>query len=151
MIKYEPGKCMICCINPSKYYMEVGCYKITEQTHPHILPDGWAYVCEKCRKKLVEGNDVPVLSQEAIHEYFGLSYANYLVMPRGVLQSMPDEWQEKFVELLNQIPETIDEVIEPAGGYTVHAKNEQGRFIEDPLSNYERGRRRLKIKPEIPR
>ena len=87
--------------------------------------------------------------KEIIHGYFGLSYANYLVMPRSVLQSMPDAWQEEFVKLLDQIPETIDEVIEPAGGYTVHARDEEGRFVEDPLSNYERGGRRLKIKPKI--
>lgn len=86
------------------------------------------------------------MTKEAIHEYFGLSYANYLVLPRVVLQSMPDAWQEEFVRLLEQIPETIDEDTEPAGGYDVHAKDEAGRFVEDPLSNYERGRRRLKIR-----
>lgn len=93
-------------------------------------------------------NKEPIIENEPIHEYFSLTYANYLVIPRLVLQSMPDDWQEKFVELLDQIPETIDEVIEPAGGYDVHARDEEGRFIEDPLSNYERGRRRLKLKPK---
>lgn len=88
------------------------------------------------------------MDKEIIQEFFGLSYANYLVIPRVVLQSMPDWWQEQFLELLDQIPETIDELTEPAGGYTVHAKDEEGRFVEDPFSNYERGRRRLKLKPK---
>ncbi|WP_166345044.1 hypothetical protein [Phytoactinopolyspora limicola] len=37
-----------------------------------------------------------------IHEYFDLSYANYLVLPRTLLQSMPDTWQHAFVTLLEQ-------------------------------------------------
>lgn len=86
------------------------------------------------------------MDKEVIHEYFGLSYANYLVIPRVVLQSMPNWWQEQFVGLLDQIPETIDEVIEPEGGYDVQARDGEGRFVEDPLSNYERGGRRLKLK-----
>ena len=83
------------------------------------------------------------ISSEAIHGYFGLSYANYLVMPRVVLQSMPDEWQEKFVVLLNQIPEIVGTEFEPADGYTVLALDEKGRVVKDPYSNYERGRKRL--------
>lgn len=45
---------------------------------------------------------------EAIHLWFSLSYANYLVLPRSVLQSMPDEWQKQFVLLLNEAQETFD-------------------------------------------
>lgn len=38
-----------------------------------------------------------------IHTYFGLSYANYLVRPRALLQSMPEGWQQQFVALLRQM------------------------------------------------
>lgn len=37
---------------------------------------------------------------EPIHEFFSLSYSNYLVLPRSVLQSMDEEWQRAFVELI---------------------------------------------------
>lgn len=40
---------------------------------------------------------------EAIHGWFGLTYANYLVIPRSVLQSMPDEWQQRFVGCLEEM------------------------------------------------
>jgi hypothetical protein len=40
---------------------------------------------------------------EAIHGFFGLSYSTYLVLHRSLLQSMPDEWQNEFVALLNQL------------------------------------------------
>lgn len=40
---------------------------------------------------------------EAIHTWFNLTYANYLVVPRSVLQSMPDEWQQRFVGCLEEM------------------------------------------------
>ena len=87
--------------------------------------------------------------QESIHGYFGLSYANYLVLPRTVLQSMPDEWQEQFVVLLEQVPETFGTDWEPDGGYRVLALDKDKKFQSDPYSNYERGRRRLPKKESI--
>lgn len=87
-------------------------------------------------------------NEEPIHEYFGLSYANYLVLPRSVLQSMPEDWQEKFVSLLKQIPEVIAEDFEPEGGYDVRAKDASFCFVTDSYSNYERGRRQLETIPE---
>ena len=89
-----------------------------------------------------------MVEQEHIHEYFNLTYANYLVLPRSVLQSMPEDWQEKFVYLLERIPKVITENFEPEGGYDVRAKDSNGRFITDLYSNYERGRRRLKATGE---
>lgn len=50
------------------------------------------------------------VQMDAIHAYFGLSYANYLVLPRTLLQSMPDEWQTKFVTLLREYDEAFDHV-----------------------------------------
>ncbi|WP_030186594.1 hypothetical protein, partial [Streptomyces capuensis] len=43
------------------------------------------------------------LDLDAIHKHFGLSYANYLVLPRTLLQSMPDAWQNAFVKLLDEM------------------------------------------------
>ncbi len=91
-------------------------------------------------------SELIIEEKEHIHEFFELSYANYLVLPRSVLQSMPVDWQEKFVTLLEKIPEVIAENFEPEGGYEVKARDSEGRFITDSYSNYERGRRRLKLK-----
>ncbi|MFE1784091.1 hypothetical protein ACFW9F_16270 [Streptomyces sp. NPDC059506] len=49
------------------------------------------------------GEVLPGIRTDAIHTYFGLSYANYLVRPRTLLQSMPDQWQTRFVALLNEL------------------------------------------------
>ncbi|MFE6412604.1 hypothetical protein ACFVOR_37355 [Streptomyces sp. NPDC057837] len=47
---------------------------------------------------------------EDIHTYFGLSYANYLVLPRTLLQSMPAEWQHRFVGLVNELHDAFEHV-----------------------------------------
>lgn len=92
-----------------------------------------------------------------IHTYFGLSYAHYLVLPRSVLQSMPEEWQHKFVELLEELDETEWRSMLPEGMYKIEYRDyayeyneetEQEEFTwkeerHDPLMNYERGRRNI--------
>jgi hypothetical protein len=52
-----------------------------------------------------------------IHQYFGLTYANFLVIHRARLQSMPLEWQQRCTVLLEELqaayatqPETDFEV-----------------------------------------
>lgn len=40
---------------------------------------------------------------EAVHGWFGLSYANYLVLPRTLMQSMPDDWQARMVACLTEM------------------------------------------------
>ena len=47
--------------------------------------------------------------QDPIHSWFELSYSSYLVIQRSILQSMPVEWQNKFVECLEELEnETIN-------------------------------------------
>lgn len=83
---------------------------------------------------------------EAIHEWFGLTYANYLCIPRSVLQSMPDEWQERFVGCLREMDEAFRDLEWPAS-YRVSAIDESGRFVRDPIPHYNRGRTRVAITP----
>lgn len=84
-------------------------------------------------------------SADAIHHWFDLSYAQYLTIPRSALQSMPDEWQSEFVALLEELDETID-WRPKEGRYWVQLKDRKGRYVADPLMDYERGRRRLEHK-----
>lgn len=83
-----------------------------------------------------------IVGHTPIHQWFELSYAQYLTIPRSVLQSMPVEWQAQFVALLEALDETID--WRPSQGrYWVQLKDSQGRYQVDPLMDYERGRRRI--------
>ena len=49
-----------------------------------------------------------IYKESPIHIWFGLTYAQFLTMPRLVMESMPHEWQEKTVELLEEMDKTFD-------------------------------------------
>ena len=83
--------------------------------------------------------------EEPVHGYFELSYAHYLVVPRTALQSMPVEWQRRFISCM----EELDEAIDWKQSYEVHLRTSDGKFLsvqQDPLNDYERGRRRIPLK-----
>ena len=71
---------------------------------------------------------------DAIHTHFSLSYANYLVLPRTLLQSMPDAWQTRFVRMLDQLESAFQHVEMPEA-YKVDAATEHivGEMSETQL------------------
>jgi len=77
-----------------------------------------------------------------IHSYFGLSYSNYLVLQRSILQSMPEEWQAKFVDMLEELEEKSCVLKDKPTSFWVRAKI-NNKFAKDNYSNYERGRRQV--------
>jgi len=95
-------------------------------------------------------NYIHATDAEPIHGWFELSYAQYLTIPRSVLQSMPIEWQTRFVACLEELDEAIDWRPQHAQYWvSLHAWPKDGREhgrgvqISDPLRNYERGRRQI--------
>lgn len=46
--------------------------------------------------------------KQDVHIWFELSYAQYLTIPRSVLEAMPLKWQYRFTKLLNELDETIE-------------------------------------------
>lgn len=46
-------------------------------------------------------------SDGPIHTHFGLSYASYEVVPRVLAQSMPHEWQARFVACMDELIEAF--------------------------------------------
>lgn len=81
---------------------------------------------------------------DPVNLFFELSYANYLVIPRSVLEAMPDNWQRRFVECLEELDEAIDWRPKEGECYQVTLRDveESGRNPEwgaarpDPLANY---------------
>lgn len=67
--------------------------------------------------------------------WFGISHASWLTIPRIVLQSMPNEWQEKFFGLLDEIERTI-EVPEYAQKSTTVSLKENGKFVHYEIPSY---------------
>jgi hypothetical protein len=93
-----------------------------------------------------------------VHTYFGLSYADYLVIPRSVLQSMPMSWQYNFVKLLDELDDTEWRDLLPKDrmykvelrdyGYEYNEEIDREEFtwkqsVRDPLGNYDRGRKNI--------
>lgn len=78
--------------------------------------------------------------QKDIHTWFELSYAQYFVIPRSILQSMPAKWQHKFVGLLEVLDNTFDW---RRSGIFVRLMDRDGFTLPDELGDYERGRRTL--------
>ena len=72
--------------------------------------------------------------------FFGLSYASWLTVPRIVMESMPIEWQHKFVALLNEMNDTFDWMPDDLS-LSVTGKREN-KFVRLPflLNDYRRGR-----------
>lgn len=79
-----------------------------------------------------------------IHTYFGLTYANYLVLHRSLLQSMPEEWQCRFVAMLDELDEEFSQV-EKAWAYKVDAAVE---WLVSDMSRADK--ERFGIEPSIP-
>ena len=107
-----------------------------------------------------------------IHNWFGLTYANYLVLPRSILQSMDAEWQKKLVNLLNELEDKMnkeglqdmpdykviksnceelidklskmrEEYLQDMPDYSVNAKVSNGKYIKDPYRYYWRNNQRI--------
>jgi hypothetical protein len=70
-----------------------------------------------------------------MHEWFELSYAKYLTIPRSIIQSMPVGWQAEFAQCLRELDDTL-EWRPNYGRYWVQLRDERGRYVDDPFDDY---------------
>jgi hypothetical protein len=96
------------------------------------IPAGHFVVEDADGERLVKKPTEPIEFPDAIHGWFSLSYASYLVMPRSVLQAMPQEWQVQFVAMLDELQEKYGHLIDTLE-YAVKRTDVKG---PDPLANY---------------
>lgn len=66
---------------------------------------------------------------EELQRWFGLSYASWLTMPRVFMEAMPNEWQQKMADLLNEYDEAI--VNPPDLGTRVQVTKD-GKMVKTP-------------------
>lgn len=71
-------------------------------------------------------------------EWFGLSRASFLVLPRVLMHEMPEEWQEKMSELLHEYDETFDTSSLSIKSVSVVARGCDGKIVKlpDSIINY---------------
>lgn len=74
-------------------------------------------------------------TDEPIHLWFELSYAQYLTIPRSIMEAMPIEWQRKMAALLDELDEAY-KWRPQEGRYWVRLKDGNGRYVSDPLMEY---------------
>lgn len=86
------------------------------------------------------GEDV-IDTYDPIHDWFGLTYASYLVVPRSILQSMSARWQQRLVVLLRELAALYGPYL--SDSYMVQLRGKDGRFVEDAMADYQRGRRHV--------
>lgn len=67
-----------------------------------------------------------------IHDWFGLSYAAYLVINRSVLQSMPLDWQERFVGCLRELHESFGNLEDPSYNVQCLRREQELIFVPEP-------------------
>jgi hypothetical protein len=72
-----------------------------------------------------------------VHDWFELTYAQYLTIPRSILEAMPVEWQQRMVACLEELDETFDWRPQE-GRYWVELRGENERYKRDPLREYRR-------------
>ena len=79
------------------------------------------------------------MANHKLSEWFGLSYSSFCVMPRVLMEDMPDEWQEKMAELLNQYDDAFDQSKVGVDGCRVQATMDN-KLVKMPseLLNYRR-------------
>ena len=67
--------------------------------------------------------------KQKLWDWFGLSYASFLVLPRILMHDMPDEWQSKMADLLDEYDETYPN--QPDMGTRVQATKD-GKLVKWP-------------------
>ena len=75
-----------------------------------------------------------------IHLWFNLTYASYLVISRVLLQSMPVEWQARFVACLEEVRQAFPEEADATPNYAVFVRGDNGRLSveREEMRNYRR-------------
>ena len=78
------------------------------------------------------------LGHQKLRIWFGLSYASFCVMPRVLMHEMPDEWQSKMADLLDQMDKEFDNRRESEELFTVRSIDKSGKMVAMPewLKNY---------------
>ncbi len=81
-----------------------------------------------------ENKENTLCDKEVINNFFGLAYTNYYVIQRSILQAMPKEWQENFVNIIKEMESFIDFKDIPREFRVQACKN--GKFIKDNFAIY---------------
>lgn len=118
-------------------------------------PEEHHCVCRDCGIEAPGSSDeIPTCDEMAgetlLSRWFGLSYAQFLTVPRLVMEAMPPAWQARMAKLLDELDGTFD-WRPKEGAYWVRLRDDKGRFSDPDLCDYRRGSaEHLRRKPLAP-
>lgn len=74
---------------------------------------------------------------DSLHQWFSLSYASFAVLPRVLMNQMPDKWQGQMAELLSEFDATFENLPPEAYSFTLRSVV-KGKMVPMPewLKNY---------------
>jgi hypothetical protein len=83
-------------------------------------------------------NDELHTKSSGMQDWFGLSYASWMTIPRVLMEAMPVEWQDKMAKLLEEYEDAFPN--RPDIGTRVQAVGSDGKLtcIPEWLKNYRR-------------
>lgn len=64
-----------------------------------------------------------------LSNWFGLSYASFLTLPRVLMEAMPEEWQQKMTELLIEYDQTFPNLFDLGTSVQI---TRNGKLIKTP-------------------
>lgn len=69
--------------------------------------------------------------KRTVHEWFGLTYSSWLTLPRVLLSAMPDEWQFRFTQCLDELDDTFDSM--GCDGLEIEVRfKRDGKYVKTP-------------------
>ncbi len=90
--------------------------------------------------------NIPFKSKESekMERYWSISRAEYLTVPRSIIQEMPKEWQDQLADLLHELDECIDWHPKGEDSYWVvlgkyDEESNEVLTTPDPLKEYRHG------------
>lgn len=86
--------------------------------------------------KMIKGPSVRGPGHDELWLWFGLSRASFLVLPRVLMHEMPDDWQMRMAQLLQEYDERFPNI--PDRGVRVQVTDRKGQLVKTPewLVNY---------------
>jgi len=90
-------------------------------------------ICQSIRRGHINSKDVELHNTDSfkMESVWGLSHANYLTLPRSIIQEMPIEWQDTLAGLLNELGDTVESFVEEGQSYWVELGEESRKSDED--------------------
>ncbi len=124
--------------------IDLGLYDTAEEAHQayvnasNKLFGEYSYYYDRKSEAPVEDGIKNIWEDARLPFWSSTNHTNYLIIQRSLLQSMPLEWQNKLITMLQEMAETFGN---KSNGDFKLSRISEGAYIKDPLADHGRGKR----------